>query len=147
MSQEPKAEQRSAAVEAKEKPYPRRSKVIGEILTMEEAAAALRVSKRWLHDFLREIPPVVLLCARKRLFDEPAMLAIRDAMKQRASQSYEPRSPRRAQRRAKTSEKPAWVKALEHLEELKLQERAQKRLMRDQERGAQSRVSRRGGSS
>ena len=49
-------------------------------LTMSEAAGeTLRVSKRWLADNLEGVP--YLRCGHKKLFDEAALLAIREAMR------------------------------------------------------------------
>ena len=50
-------------------------------LTMNEAAQELGVSRRWLQDFLPTIPPCWLQAGRKKLFDEKAMDAIREAMR------------------------------------------------------------------
>jgi hypothetical protein len=49
-------------------------------LSMVEAAA-LVVSPRWLQDFLKTIPPCWLQCGRKKLFDDAALHAIREAMR------------------------------------------------------------------
>jgi hypothetical protein len=51
------------------------------IFTMVEAAAELRVSRRWLQDFLPTIPSRHLQAGRKKLFDEEAMETIREAMR------------------------------------------------------------------
>jgi len=50
-------------------------------LTMNQAAAALGVSRRWLQGYLKEIDPCWLECCRRKLFDEAAMTAIREAMR------------------------------------------------------------------
>jgi hypothetical protein len=50
-------------------------------LTMNEAAAALGVSRRWLQDFLPTIECPYLQCGHKKLFDEAALHAIREAMR------------------------------------------------------------------
>jgi hypothetical protein len=57
------------------------------ILTMNEAAAALRVSRRWLQDFLQTIPPCWLAAGNRKLFDEKAMERIRNAMRREAAYS------------------------------------------------------------
>lgn len=52
------------------------------LLTMDEAAAALGASRRWLQDFLKTMrDPCYLQVGRKKLFDEIAMTAIREAMR------------------------------------------------------------------
>ena len=50
-------------------------------LTMNETAAELGVSRRWVQDFLRNVDPCWLECGRRKLFDEAAMTAIREAMR------------------------------------------------------------------
>jgi len=55
------------------------------LLTMNEAAAALRMSRRWLQDFIKTIPPCYLQAGRKKLFDSRAMTTIRAAMRRKAS--------------------------------------------------------------
>jgi hypothetical protein len=50
-------------------------------LTMNEAAASLGVSRRWLQGFLPTIECPYLRCGHKKLFDETALHAIREAMR------------------------------------------------------------------
>jgi excisionase family DNA binding protein len=54
-------------------------------LTMNEAAEALGVSKRWLEQqpWLEGIP--YLRCGHKRLFDEAALNAVREAMRNKCA--------------------------------------------------------------
>jgi hypothetical protein len=60
---------------------------VGAPLTMVEAAAALRVSRRWLQTFIQTIPPCWLAAGNRKLFDEIALTQIREAMRCRASSS------------------------------------------------------------
>ena len=53
-------------------------------LTMDEAAEALRVSRRWLQGFLKEIDPCWLQAGSRKLFDQEALAAIKEAMRQKA---------------------------------------------------------------
>jgi hypothetical protein len=50
-------------------------------MTMNEAAAALKVSRRWLQDFLQTIPPCWLAAGNRKLFDAHAMTKIKEAMR------------------------------------------------------------------
>jgi Helix-turn-helix domain len=50
-------------------------------LTMQETAAEFRVSRRWLQDFIARNPIPYLQAGRKKLFDEVALNAIREAMR------------------------------------------------------------------
>ena len=50
-------------------------------LTMEGAAAALNVSRRWLQDFIQTIPPCWLAAGNRKLFDDRAMSKIKEAMR------------------------------------------------------------------
>jgi hypothetical protein len=54
------------------------------ILTMTEAASELRVSRRWLQAYLKKIPCSYMVAGHRKLFDEVAMEAIREAMRQDA---------------------------------------------------------------
>jgi hypothetical protein len=60
-----KAEERNVGVSTDLQPIMRP-------LTMNEAAAALAVSRRWLQDFLPTIECPYLRCGHKKLFDEAA---------------------------------------------------------------------------
>jgi hypothetical protein len=53
---------------------------VTRILTMDETANELRVSRRWLQDFLKSAPPCWLEAGRKKLFDERAIAEIRRAI-------------------------------------------------------------------
>ena len=48
------------------------------ILTMDEAAGHLRVSRRWLQDHLKTIPSCHLRAGKRKLFDAIAIDAIRE---------------------------------------------------------------------
>ena len=54
-------------------------------MTMNEAAAALNVSRRWLQGFLQKIPPCWLVAGNRKLFDDHAMFNIKEAMRCRSS--------------------------------------------------------------
>jgi hypothetical protein len=70
--------------------------MIAAPLTMQAAAAALGVSRRWLQDFLKSIPPCHLQAGHKKLFDEAALAAVREAMREKARETcHLPSSPRR----------------------------------------------------
>jgi hypothetical protein len=59
-----------------------KSETVSPPLTMDEAARELRVSRRWLQDFLHAHPEVrYLRKGRRKLFDELALDAIREAMR------------------------------------------------------------------
>jgi hypothetical protein len=60
---------------------------MGPILTMNEAAAALRMSRRWLQDFIRTMPPCWLAAGHRKLFDEKAMERICEATRREAAYS------------------------------------------------------------
>lgn len=53
----------------------------GPVRTFNEAAAELRVSRRWLQDFLKKHPVPILRAGHKKLFDDAAMRAIRALMR------------------------------------------------------------------
>ena len=50
-------------------------------LTMDETAEALNVSRRWFQDFIQTIDPCWLVAGRRKLFDEAALHAVREAMR------------------------------------------------------------------
>ena len=54
-------------------------------LTMDEAAAALGVSRRWLQAFLAKIPTCHMAAGHRKLFDEAALATIRLRMRQDAA--------------------------------------------------------------
>lgn len=60
---------------------------VGAPLTMVEAAASLRVSRRWLQTFIQTIPPCWLAAGNRKLFDEIALTKIREEMRCRARSS------------------------------------------------------------
>ena len=82
-------------------------------LTMDEAAAELSVSRRWLQAFLNKIPPCHMAAGHRKLFDEAAMATIRAAMRQDAAQREAKRKcrssssrPRRVARNTGASAEP-----------------------------------------
>ena len=68
-------------------------------ISMDDAAAALGVSRRWLQAFLQTIPPCHLAAGHKKLFDEAAMATIRAAMREDAER-------READRKCRSSSSP-----------------------------------------
>jgi hypothetical protein len=75
------------------------------ILTMNEAAAALRVSQRWLQDYLRTVEIPYLQAGNRKLFDPRAMEVLREAMRvQPSAVSTDPRPWRTSRTPRKGSE-------------------------------------------
>ncbi len=82
------------------------SAMINRPLTMNEAAHALGVSRRWLQDFLPTIAPCHLQAGRKKLFDEVALSTIREAMRCRTSSTPQARDRRSGMSGERNSESP-----------------------------------------
>jgi hypothetical protein len=70
-------------------------------LSMDEAAAALSVSRRWFQDFIKTIPPCWLAAGRRKLFDTKALEIIKEEMRGRARPSV-PFLPSRLAKRSMT---------------------------------------------
>jgi hypothetical protein len=79
-------------------------------LTMNEAAAELGVSRRWFQDFLRTAPPCWLVAGRKKLFDEIAIVTLKEAMRCRPRPSH--RSVRGTPRHSRQSPQSILAEAL-----------------------------------
>ncbi len=81
-------------------------------LTMNEAAEALGVSKRWLgqQPWLEGIP--YLRCGHKRLFDEAALHAVREAMRAPINSSIQKQVVRRITASAGRSSASAVTEAI-----------------------------------
>jgi hypothetical protein len=56
---------------------PKRVRAPGSPLSMDEAAAALNVSRRFLQEFIKQIPPCHLQAGRRKLFDEASIAVMR----------------------------------------------------------------------
>ena len=56
-------------------------------MSMDEAADALNVSRRWLQDFIQKIPPCWLAAGNRKLFDEHSIYAIKEDMRCRSNYS------------------------------------------------------------
>ena len=54
-----------------------------KLLTMDEAAAHFRVSRRGFQDILKRVPVCHIQAGRKKLFDEQAIAVITEALRQR----------------------------------------------------------------
>jgi len=67
---------------------------------MAEAAAELRVSRRWLQEYIKRIPCCYMLAGHRKLFDEIGLETIRAAMRREAEEKCRTNSlpPRRAGR-------------------------------------------------
>ena len=57
-------------------------------VSMDDAAVALGVSRRWLQGFLKGLPPCHLQAGHKKLFDEAALATIREAMRREAQKCH-----------------------------------------------------------
>lgn len=58
-------------------------------LTMDEAASALNVSRRWLQRFIQDIEPSPwLACGHRKLFDDEALSKVKTAMRESTMSGY-----------------------------------------------------------
>ena len=57
--------------------------ILRPLLKMDEAAAELRVSRRWLQEYIKRVPCCYIMAGHRKLFDEDALEAIRNGNAQR----------------------------------------------------------------
>lgn len=88
---------------------------VARVLTMDEAACELRVSRRWLQTFVIDKGIAHLAAGHKKLFDDRAMNEIREAMRCRSNSLPQKRAARKTTAYAERISEPALIAAQEAL--------------------------------